>query len=156
MPRPCTVRDFLSNPGTPLDNATFLQSIPRLRTDDIPSPDQDLATEVEMGTEIGITEAGLVLDTVANTRAGGADPVRIAQVVLDHPGGEITGTKTAGVVTTEGGQDPTAGHAPPEGTGTEDMPQTRRNSWVMTTLLRSSSELLLWKSGVEVKITRLR
>jgi hypothetical protein len=113
---------------------------------------------VEIRTGIGTTEAGLALDTVASTRAGGADPVRIVQAVLGRPGGEITGTETAGVVTTEGGQDPTAGHALLEGIGTEDMPETRtkRNSLVMMTLLRSSSELLLWKSKVGVKITRLR
>ena len=104
-----------------------------------------------METEIGITEAGLVLDTAVSTRAGGVDPIRTAQVDLGRPGGETTGA-----VTTEGGQDPTAGHALLEGIGTEGMPetQTRRNCWVMMTLLRSSSEWLLWRSKAGVKITR--
>lgn len=108
-------------------------------------------------TEIGTPEAGLLLDTVEGTRAGEADPDRIAQSVLGRQGEETTGIETVGVTTIGGGQDPTAGHALLEGTGTEDMPETRtrRNSWVMMTLLRSLSGLLLWKSKAGVKITRL-
>ena len=110
------------------------------------------------GTEIGTTEVGPVLDTVASTRAGGADPVRTAQVVLGHPGGETTGTETEGVVATGGGQDPIAGHAHLEGTEIEDMPETRtkRNSLAMTTSPRNLFGLLPWKSKVGATITRLR
>jgi len=109
-------------------------------------------------TEIETTGVGLVLDTAESIRAEGADPVRIARVVLGRPEGETTETETAGVVTTERGRDPTACRALLEGGGTEDTPKTprRRNSWAMMTLLRSSSELLLWKSKVGVKITKLR
>ena len=113
--------------------------------------------EVKIGTETGTTEAGLVLDMVTNTRAGGADPVRIVQVVLGRPREETTGIETVGVATTEEGQDLTASHALLEGIGTEGMLETRtkRNFLVMMTLLRSSSEVLLWKSKVEVKTTKL-
>jgi adenosylcobinamide amidohydrolase len=111
-----------------------------------------------MVTEIGTTEVGLVLDTVASTRTGGADLVRTAQADLGRPGGETTGTGTGGVAVIEGGQDPTAGHALLEGTEIGDMSetQTKRNSWVMMTLLKSLFALLLWKSKVGVTTTRLR
>ena len=98
------------------------------------------------------------LDTATSTRAGGADPFRTAQAVLGRPGGETTGTEIEGVVATEGGQDPTVGHALPEGIEIEGIPetQTKGNSWVTMTLPRSLSESLLWKSKVGVAITRLR
>ena len=112
---------------------------------------------MEIRTEIGPTEAGLVLDMMESTRVGGAGPVRIVQVVLGRPGGETTGTEIVEVVITEGDQDPTVRHALLEGIGTEGMPETRtkRNSLVMMTLLRSLSELLLWKSKVGVKTMKL-
>ena len=150
-------KSLLSSIGALLTTLCLPKLIPRRKTVDVPGPDQDLATGAEIGIEIEMTEAGLALDTAESTRAGGVDPVRIAQVVLGRPEGETTGTETAGVVII-GGRDPTAGHALLEGTGIEDMPKTptRKNSWVTMTLLRSSSELLLWKSKVEVKITKLR
>ena len=109
--------------------------------------------EIETGIE---TEAGLALGTVVKTRTGGADPVRIVRAALGHPGEENTETETVGVVTTEGGLDPIAGHARPEGIGAKDIPETRmkRSSWVMMRLLMSLSGSLRWKSKVGVKSTR--
>ena len=138
----------------------FVKPTPRQKTNDAPGPGRDLATEVETGTGTGtgIAEAGLVLDTVASIRAGRADPVHIVQAVHGRLGGEITGAETAGVVTTEGSQDPTPGHALPEGIGIEDMPgmRTKRNSLVMMTSPRNLFELLPWKSRVGATITRPR
>jgi hypothetical protein len=136
----------------------FLKPTPRQKTNDAPGPGRDLATEVETGTGTEIAEAGLVLDTVASIRTGRADPIHIAQAVHGRPGGETTGAETAGVVTTEGSQDPTPGHALPEGIGIEDMPgmRTKRNSLVMMTSPRNLFELLPWKSKVGAMITRLR
>ena len=135
----------------------YLKPIPPQKTDDVPGLSRDLLTEVATGIEIGTTEAGPALDTVASTRVGGADPVRTARAVLRHLEEETTGTETEGAIT-EGGQDPIAGRVLLEGTGTEDIPetQTKRNSWVMTTSPRSLFELLLWRSKAGVTIMRLR
>jgi len=144
-----------SSSSTQLNTLPHAKPIPQQKTDDIPDLGRGLPKEAETGTGTGTTEAGPVLDTVAGTRAGGVDPVRTLQAVPRRPGGG-----TAGVVVTEGGRDPTPGRALPEGIEIEieDTPgtQTKRNSWAMMTLLRSSFELSLWKSKVGVTITRPR
>lgn len=130
----------------------------RRATDDAPSPGLVLVTEVEIGTEKGTTEAGLVLDPVASTNVGGVGPVRTAQLALGRPGGGTIGTETVRVIATERDQDPTVGRALLKeiGTGGTLETQTKRNCSVMTTSLRSLFELLLWKSKAGVKITNSR